>query len=72
MCSKYPYDLVHYLNIYNKIHNKDYSIEDDVYNLCESDAFLEGEKLSIKKKFDYLLNRIDFYVLNGNSFVVKE
>ena len=72
LCKKYAFDLSYYYNIYNKIYNKDYSIEDDISLLYESEAFNVGEKLSIKKKFDILLEKINFYVSNGNSFKVEE
>jgi hypothetical protein len=72
LCNKYSFDLSYYYNIYNKIYNKDYSIKEDVDLLYESEAFSEGEILSIKKKFDLLLEKINFYVSNGNSFTVEE
>lgn len=71
LCTKYNTDISYYYNIYNKIYNKDYSIEEDIIDLYESEAFQLGEKLSIKKKFDYLLESIEFYVSNGESFMVR-
>ena len=72
LCSKYETDLTYYYNLYNKIYNKDYDIIEEYITICDSEAFMEGESLSIEKKYKYLLETIDFYVSNGNSFVVKE
>ena len=72
LCKKYPYELDCFYNIYSKIYNNDFNIKEDILALCEADVYNYGEKLSIEKKFNLLLEKIEFYVSNGNSFKVEE
>lgn len=72
LCIKFDGDIKYQYMIYEKLNNNDFDVKGLVYNLLESQGVLEGEKLSLKKMFDFLIETLDFYTTNGNSFIVKE
>lgn len=72
VCLKPDYEIYHYYNIYNKIYKGEFDIKEDVMNLLGNEAIVAGEKLSIEKKFNFLIDKINFYASNGNSFDVEE
>lgn len=58
ICLKYPDDMKYYYDIYTKIYNKDYNIKELVKKLINSDVLSDGEKLSVEKRFDFLLDKL--------------
>ena len=58
LCTKYDNDAKYFYDIYTKIYNKDYNIEELVLKLINSDAFASGEKLSMRKRFDFLIEKL--------------
>lgn len=72
LCMKFDSDMKYNYLIYEKISNDEFDVNVLVNELLESDGLLEGERLSLTKMFNFLLETIEFYTTNGNSFVVKE
>ena len=72
LCMKFDSDIKYNYLIYEKLSKDEFDIDALVTDLLESDVLLEGERLSLTKMFQFLLDKINFYVSNGNSFVVKE
>ena len=72
LCMKLDYDVKYYYRIYESIFNGNYDILNHLNDLIDSDLLGDGEKLSIKKMYDKLVDKLNFYVENGNSFRVKE
>jgi hypothetical protein len=72
LCTKQQFEISYYFNIYNKIYNGDYNIKEEVNKLLSSEVLLSGERLSLEKKFNYLIEKLEFYSSNGNSFKVEE
>lgn len=72
LCQKQDADIKYYYNLYSSIYDKKYEVKPIIDELLSADVLCEGEKLSLKKMFDFLLEKLDFYVSNGNSFIVKE
>ena len=58
LCTKYDNDAKYFYDIYTKIFNKDYNIEELVLKLINSDDFASGEKLSMRKRFDFLIEKL--------------
>lgn len=70
-CQKINSDIKKNYDIYTSIFEGKYDIKELVNELFESGIYKDGELLSIKKKFNYLTEKLDFYIKNGNSFVVR-
>ena len=72
ICMKYEYDLKYYYDIFEMIYNGNYNINEKLEKFLRSDLLMQGEKLSLEKMFSFLIEKLDFYVKNGKSFIVKE
>ena len=72
LMNKLDIDVKSYLEIYELVYNGNYNFMNIVDELMESDAYSNGEKLSVMKMFNNLKNKLNFYEENGNSFVIKE
>lgn len=59
ICMKYDYDIRYYYDIYSKIYRDDYEIKEDVIKLINSPVLLEGEKLSLEKMMNFLVDKLD-------------
>lgn len=68
VCLKEGTDVYFYYQIYNSIYNNNYEIRNLVENLLKEESLLSGERLSLEKKFNYLIDVLNFYVNNGCSF----
>ena len=70
ICSRYPeYNAL--LNMYTDINEKKYDISIYFEEILNKDNLGAGEYLSMEKKINFLKDKIDFYVSNDESFVVK-
>ena len=72
LCQKYESEIKYYYEIYNNIYNHNYEIKKIIDELLASDILASGERLSLEKMFNFLTEKLAFYVENGNSFIVKE
>ena len=70
-CKKTGSDVYFYYKIYEAINNKEYDILGFVNELLLQEDFLVGERLSLEKKFNLLIDKISYYVNNNYSFVEK-
>ena len=70
-CTKEGTDVSFYYKIFESIYNKEYDIEPLITELLSQDGFTSGEKLSLKKKYSFLISKLTFYVNNNYSFVEK-
>lgn len=59
ICMKYDYDIRHYYDIYTKIYNNDYEILDEVKKFIDSPVLLNGEKLSLEKMMNFLIEKLE-------------
>ena len=70
VCNRYPeYNTL--FNMYTDIYEKKYDVTDYLEKILNKENFGSGEFLSIEKKFNFLKDKLDFYVKNDESFVVK-
>jgi hypothetical protein len=70
-CSKEGSDVYFYYKIFESIYNKEYNIEQIVAELLKQDGFTSGERLSLEKKYGFLISKLNFYINNNYSFVEK-
>ncbi len=67
LCLKYDSDIKYNYLIYKKLNDDEFDIKNNIDELLESEVLLEGEKLSLTKMFNFLLEKIENYVSNKNN-----
>lgn len=71
-CQKEGSDAYYYYKIYQRIYNNEYFVRDIVDELLKQETLFIGERLSLEKKFNLLIEKLDFYVENNYSFEVRD
>lgn len=67
-CQKEGTDVFYYYKIYERIYNGNFEVFDLLEEMLNQDTVLTGEELSMRKKMDFLNEKLQVYISNGNSF----
>lgn len=72
LCTKSDSDIKFNYLIYEKLSKDEFDIKDIIDSILNSDILASGERLSLAKMYQFLLDKITFYLENGKSFIKKE
>ena len=72
LCTKSVSDIKFNYLIYEKLSKEEFDIKDIIDSILDSDILANGEKLSLANMYQFLLDKIVFYLENGKSFIKKE
>jgi hypothetical protein len=72
LCMKSDSDIKFNYLIYEKLSKDEFDIKDIIDSILNSDILASGERLSLAKMYQFLLDKIVFYLENGKSFIKKE
>jgi hypothetical protein len=72
LCTKSDSDIKFNYLIYEKLSKDEFDIKDIIDSILNSDILASGERLSLAKMYQFLLDKIVFYLENGKSFIKKE